>query len=100
MEEADGKEIEEVEIKVEGSIKMEELKGYTKREYLQEESSLETDASMLDIDDEASVQAQLQHELRQSQESTAEAEEENEVDYAAKLARHLLRFYKCNNSAY
>jgi hypothetical protein len=62
--------------------------------------SLERDASMSDTDDEASVQAQLQHELRQSQESTAEAEEEDEVDYAAELARHLLSFHGCDDGAH
>jgi hypothetical protein len=65
-----------------------------------EGSSPERDISMSDTDDEASIQAQLQHELRQSQESTAEAEEEDEVDYAAELARHLLSFHGCDDGAH
>jgi hypothetical protein len=68
-----------------------------------DEASIQAQLQHEDTDDEASIQAQLQHELRQSQESTAEAneaEEEDEVDYAAELARHLLSFHGCDDGAH
>jgi hypothetical protein len=52
-------EIEEVQIGVEESIEIEAYERHTEEEYPHQESSLETDTSMSDIDDEASVQAQL-----------------------------------------
>jgi hypothetical protein len=42
---------------IEGSREIGGLKGYAKEEYPHKESSLETDASMLNVDDEASMQA-------------------------------------------
>jgi hypothetical protein len=47
------------EIETEGSMEIGAPEGHAEEECLHEESSLETDASMSDIDYDASVQAQL-----------------------------------------
>jgi hypothetical protein len=51
------KEIRETKIKREGSVETKAPKGHAKAEYLHEESSLETNTSMSNINDKASMQA-------------------------------------------